>query len=144
MSLDIRLSRSEKAEVVARARSLGIKASAWGRAVMLDALDAGRGEVERLHRAAARRPDPERAELAAQLRGIGVALHQEQRRRNGGYRQLVAVYRALEKHDALDDELRAALLDAARSLGERQPALLSQAIEKVDAVRELLGDGTQL
>lgn len=52
--LDVRLSRSERAEVSQRAHSLGVKPSAWARAVMRDALDSRRNEVQRVERMTAR------------------------------------------------------------------------------------------
>ncbi len=52
--LDVRLSRGERAEVSQRAHSLGVKPSAWARAVMRDALDSRRNEVQRVERMAAR------------------------------------------------------------------------------------------
>ena len=52
--LDVRLSRGERAEVSQGAHSLGVKPSAWARAVMRDALDSRRNEVQRVERMAAR------------------------------------------------------------------------------------------
>ncbi|MGL4831654.1 MAG: hypothetical protein ACRCWS_03605 [Propionibacteriaceae bacterium] len=52
--LDVRLSRSKHGEVAQRASALGVKPSAWARAVMRDALDSRRSEVQSIERMAAR------------------------------------------------------------------------------------------
>lgn len=52
--LDVRLSRSEHGEISQRARALGVKPSAWARAVLRDALDSRRSEIQRIERMAAR------------------------------------------------------------------------------------------
>lgn len=144
-SLDVRLSRSEKASVAARARGLGVKPSRWARAVIRDALNVGRADVEALHREAAQQPDPERAEAIAQLRGVGVALNQEQRRRNAGFKTLDVVYAKLKSNGQLDEAMSEKLLIAAEALSdERHAELLTESIGKVDAMRAAFGDGTLL
>ncbi|SED66612.1 hypothetical protein SAMN04488550_2924 [Gordonia malaquae] len=144
-SLDVRLRRSEKLEVAARARSLGVKSSGWARAVIRDALDVGRADVAALHREAARQPDPERAGVVTQLRGVGVALNQEQRRRNHGFKVLDAVYERLKGSGQLDEELREKLFAAATALADETHAeLIAEAIEKVDTMRVTFGDETRL
>ncbi|MEZ2189417.1 hypothetical protein [Corynebacterium sp. CCM 9204] len=52
--LDVRLSRSEHGEVTQRASALGVKPSAWARAVMRDALDSRRSGVQNIERMVAR------------------------------------------------------------------------------------------
>lgn len=105
-SLDVRLTVAERAAVHDRAQSLGVKPSAWARAVMLDALDSRRNEVGRMHQAAQARPDPELARAVEQLRRIGVNLNQ-----------------ALRSHSAIDEELlvkvQASVDDVRASLGDR-------------------------
>ena len=73
---------AEAAAVRTRAAALGVKPSAWVRAVVLDALDSRRDEVGRLHRVAARKPDPQVAAAVEQVRRVGVLLNQELRHRN--------------------------------------------------------------
>jgi len=76
VSLDVRLTVVEREAVRDRARVLGVKPSAWGRAVMLDALDTRRGQEARMHQAALAAPQPERARAVEQLRRVGVNLNQ--------------------------------------------------------------------
>ncbi|WP_460467395.1 hypothetical protein [Calidifontibacter terrae] len=74
--LDVRVSRAERDAVRRRAKSLGVKPSAWARAVLRDALDDRRDEVARIERAAAR-PRPSTASVAEvdQLRRLGITLN---------------------------------------------------------------------
>lgn len=78
VSLDVRFTVLERAAIRDRARALGVKPSAWGRAVMLDALDSRRGEVEKLASVAVP-PQPELARAVEQLRRVGVNLNQTRR-----------------------------------------------------------------
>ena len=118
--LDVRLTPAEHDAIKRRAHALGVTPSGWARAVLRDALDARRGEVEALERRAASRPRPHPilADAVTQTRRVGVTL-------NGLLRE---VYRA-------------------RRLGE-QPAvvvdddLLQEAIATTTAVRAALGDRT--
>lgn len=74
--LDVRISRVEHDAVRRRAKSLGVKPSAWARAVLRDALDDRRDEVARIARAAARpRPDAATAAEVEQLRRLGITLN---------------------------------------------------------------------
>lgn len=74
--LDVRVSRAERDAVRHRARVLGVKPSAWARAVLRDALDGRRDEVARIERAAARpRPDTATAAEVEQLRRLGITLN---------------------------------------------------------------------
>lgn len=76
VSLDIRLGIRERQAIRDRARVLGVKPSAWGRAVMLDALDARRDHVARLHKLASVTPQPDVVAAIEQLRRVGVNLNQ--------------------------------------------------------------------
>lgn len=76
VSLDVRLTVTEREAIQNRARVLGVKPSAWGRAVMLDALDARRGQEARMHEAALATPQPALATAIEQLRRVGVNLNQ--------------------------------------------------------------------
>lgn len=109
-----RYAAAEVAAVRTRSDALGVKPSRWIRAVVLDALDSRRDEVARLHRVAAKQPDPQVAEAINQVRRVGVLLNQELRHRNK------------EKlTDALSDEL------------------LEDALFVVDDLRIALGDRTR-
>jgi hypothetical protein len=79
VSLDVRLTVADREAIRNRAHALGVKPSAWGRAVMLDALDARRGQEARMHEAALATPQPERARAIEQLRRVGVNLNQSLR-----------------------------------------------------------------
>ena len=78
--LDVRLSRAEHDAVRRRAKALGVTPSAWARAVLRDALDDRRHEVEALAaQAVVPRPRPELARAVEQLRRVGVNLNQTRR-----------------------------------------------------------------
>lgn len=78
--LDVRVSRTEHEAARRRARALGVKPSAWARAVLRDALDERRQEVEVLVAAATvPRPHPELARAVEQVRRVGVNLNQTRR-----------------------------------------------------------------
>lgn len=104
--LDVALTKGDRAAIDRRARRLGVKPSAWGRGALLDALDARRGEIERMHAVAVDAPVPELARAVDQLRRVGVNLNQ-----------------ALRRGDVVDDELLGTVLDAVTevraSLGDR-------------------------
>ena len=109
VSLDVRLTTAEREAIRARALVLGAKPSAWGRAVMLDALDA-RGTREVAMRQTAREmSNPELAGAVEQLRRVGINLNQVLRR---GQTVDVALLRAV--FDAVT-EIRAALGDRTAS-----------------------------
>ncbi|MCH6472099.1 plasmid mobilization protein [Sinomonas terrae] len=112
VSLDVRLTETEREAIRRRAQVLGVKPSAWVRGVVLDALDARRDEVSRMHLAAPASPQPELATAVEQLRRVGRNLNQALRAVNGG------------DLSGLDD------------------GLLRQVRAAVDAVRASLGDRT--
>lgn len=75
--LDVRMTRREHDAIKRRATVLGVKASTWARAVLRDALDERRHEVEALAaHAAVPRPAPELARAVGQVRRVGVNLNQ--------------------------------------------------------------------
>ena len=75
--LDVRVTRGEHDAIKRRATVLGVKPSTWARAVLRDALDERRHEVEALAaHAAVSRPAPELARAVEQVRRIGVNLNQ--------------------------------------------------------------------
>lgn len=75
--IDVRVTRDELDAIKRRARVLGVKPSQWSRAVLRDALDSRRHEVEALAaQAAVPRPSPELARAVEQLRRVGVNLNQ--------------------------------------------------------------------
>lgn len=84
VSLDVRLTETEREAIRRRAQVLGVKPSAWVRGVVLDALDARRDEVSRMHLAALASPQPELATAVEQLRRVGRNLNQALRAVNGG------------------------------------------------------------
>ncbi|WP_430537456.1 plasmid mobilization protein [Actinomyces naeslundii] len=103
----VRVSLSELDAVRRRARGLGVKPSAWARAVLRDALDTRRHEVRDLAaHAVAPRPAPEVSEAVEQLRRVGVNLNQ-----------------VLRRGDVVDADLLCELRDAVStlrgSLGDR-------------------------
>lgn len=89
VSIDIRLTHSERSAIRARAQVLGVKPSAWGRAVMLDALDKRRSQVEGMLAAASSAPAPEAAAAVEQLRRIGINLNQALRSGKSADEQLL-------------------------------------------------------
>lgn len=120
--LDVRLSRSEHTEVSQRARSLGVKPSAWVRAVVRDALDSRRSEVLSIERMAAlprrdRQIDGAKVET---LRRIGATFE--------GLRRDIARARK-------DGESINVVVDDAR---------LDEACAVMVGLRADLGDGTRL
>lgn len=75
--LDVRVTRGERDAIKRRATVLGVKPSTWARAVLRDALDSRRHEVEALAaQAAMPRPAPELARAVEQVRRVGVNLNQ--------------------------------------------------------------------
>lgn len=105
VSLDVRLSETEREAIRARARALGAKPSAWGRSVMLDALDARGTREAEICRTARETPNPELAGAIEQLRRVGINLNQVLRK---GQTVDAVLLRAVL--DALT-EIRAALGD---------------------------------
>ena len=78
--LDVRVTRGEHDAIKRRATVLGVKPSTWARAVLRDALDERRHEVEALAaHAAVPRPAPELAREVEQVRRVGVNLNQVMR-----------------------------------------------------------------
>lgn len=74
--LDVRVTRAQFDAARRRAGALGVKPSAWARAVLLDELDDRRAEVALLERAAARpRPTAASAAEVEQLRRLGITLN---------------------------------------------------------------------
>ncbi|WP_425454349.1 plasmid mobilization protein [Luteococcus japonicus] len=108
VSLDVRLTVADRNAIRHRARVLGVKPSAWGRAVMLDALDSRSSKVERLESSAGEKEaaPPSLVRAVEQLRRVGVNLNQ-----------------ALRKGAAVDDgllhEVMAAVDEVRASLGDR-------------------------
>ena len=77
---DVRVTRGEHDAIKRRATVLGVKPSTWARAVLRDALDERRHEVEALAaHAAVPRPAPELARAVEQVRRVGVNLNQVMR-----------------------------------------------------------------
>ena len=75
--LDVRVTRGEHDAIKRRATVLGVRPSTWARAVLRDALDQRRHEVEVLAaNAATPRPAPELARAVEQVRRVGVNLNQ--------------------------------------------------------------------
>ena len=120
--LDVRLSRGERAEVSQRAHSLGVKPSAWARAVMRDALDSRRNEVQRVERMAARPRRGRQVDGAKveTLRRIGTTFE--------GLRRDIARARK-------DGESISVVVD---------DVLLDEACSVMTELRSSLGDGTRL
>lgn len=80
VSLDVRLSKTEREAIRDRARALGAKPSAWARAVMLDALDQRHALEAAMQQNAGETPNPEFAGAVEQLRRVGVNLNQALRK----------------------------------------------------------------
>lgn len=75
--LDVRVTRGEHDAIKRRATVLGVRPSTWARAVLRDALDQRRHEVEILAaHATVPRPAPELARAVEQVRRVGVNLNQ--------------------------------------------------------------------
>jgi hypothetical protein len=81
LSLPRRHSRTSNETTRERRR---VSLDAWARGVVLDALDARRDEVSRMHLAALASPQPELATAVEQLRRVGRNLNQALRAVNGG------------------------------------------------------------
>lgn len=80
VSLDVRLTETEREAIRLRARVLGVKPSTWARGALLDSLDSRRESVAQMELNAASAPDPGLAQAVEQLRRIGVNLNQTLRR----------------------------------------------------------------
>lgn len=120
--LDVRLSCSERAEISQRAHALGVKPSAWARAVLRDALDSRRSEVQRVERMAARSRRDRQVDGAKveTLRRIGTTFE--------GLRRDVARARK-------DGESISVVVD---------DGLLEEACSVMTELRSELGDGTRV
>lgn len=111
VSLDVRLTETEREAIRLRAHVLGVNPSTWVRGVVLDALDARRDEISRMHLAAQGSPQPALGAAVEQLRKVGQNLNQ--------------ALRAIHSGDvlAVDDDLlrrvRVAVDDVRASLGDR-------------------------
>ena len=119
--LDVRLSCSEHGEVSQRARALGVKPSAWVRAVVRDALDSRRSEVHSIERMAARARRDRQVDGAKveTLRRIGATFEGLRRdvaraRKDGGSITVVVDDALLDEACAVMAELRADLGDGTR------------------------------
>jgi hypothetical protein len=114
VSLDVRLTETEREAIRLRAHVLGVKPSAWVRGVVLDALDARRDEVSRMHLAAQGSPQPELATAVEQLRRVGQNLNQVLRAAHSG--DVLAVDGDLLREVQVSvDEVRASLGDRTAS-----------------------------
>ncbi|MBL3690894.1 hypothetical protein D3226_13175 [Leucobacter chromiireducens subsp. chromiireducens] len=71
----MRLTTAEREAIRDRARALGVKPSAWARAVMLDALDQRHALEAAMQQTARETPNPELAGVVEQLRRVGVNLN---------------------------------------------------------------------
>ncbi|SKB73465.1 hypothetical protein SAMN05660473_02133 [Arthrobacter sp. 49Tsu3.1M3] len=114
VSLDVRLTETEREAIRLRAHVLGVKPSAWVRGVVLDALDARRDEVSRMHLAAQGSPQPELVTAVEQLRRVGQNLNQALRAVHSG--DAPAVDEGLLREVQVSvDEVRASLGDRTAS-----------------------------
>lgn len=78
--VDVRVTGAEHEALARRARALGVKPSAYVRAIVRDALDDRRSEVAAIEAAASTpRPHPELARAVEQVRRVGVLLNQTKR-----------------------------------------------------------------
>ena len=111
VSLDVRLTETEREAIRLRAHTLGVKPSAWVRGVVLDALDARRDEISRMHLAAQGSPQPELGTAVEQLRKVGQNLNQALRAIHSGHISGV--------DDDLLRRVRVAVDDVRASLGDR-------------------------
>lgn len=111
VALDVRLTVADRDAIRRRARVLGVKPSAWARAVMLDALDARSAKVESLETCAGEKAAAPHtlAPAVDQLRRVGVNLNQELRKGN------VVTDGLLREVLAAVNEVRASLGDRARA-----------------------------
>ncbi|MDH3010663.1 hypothetical protein [Gordonia alkanivorans] len=143
--MTVRFSAPERAAIDARGAALGVKPGAWLRALARDGLDARRDEVERLHRAAVRRPDPARAALVEQLRRAGSVLWRERRRDELAVKVLNETRDLLRDGGQLDNKRAAALDDALAVLADPgREKDLAPLIAAVAALRADAGDRTRL
>ena len=111
----------------------------------LHGLDARRDEVEKFHRAAARRPDPVRAALVEQLRRAGSVLWRERRRDELAVKLLTEVRDLFRDGGQLDEKRAAALDDALAVLADPDRGkVLAPVITAVEALRADAGDRTRL
>ena len=141
----VRFSASERAAIDARGAALGVKPGAWLRALARDGLDARRDEVERFHRAAARRPDPVRAALVEQLRRAGSVLWRERRRDELAVKLITEIRDLFRDGGQLDEKRAAALDDALAVLADPDRGkVLAPVITAVEALRADAGDRTRL
>lgn len=98
--LDVRVTRDERDAIKRRASVLGVKPSTWARAVLRDALDVRRHEVEALAaQAAVPRPSPEFVRAVEQVRRVGVNLNQ-----------------VVRSGSAVDEDILRDVLDAVREV----------------------------
>jgi hypothetical protein len=111
VSLDVRLTETEREAIRLRAHVLGVKPSAWVRGVVLDALDERRDEVSRMHLAAQGSPQPELVTAVEQLRRVGQNLNQVLRAVHSG--DVPGVDEALLRR------VRVAVDEVRTSLGDR-------------------------
>lgn len=106
VSIDVRMTKSEREAIRRRARRLGVKPSKWARTVMLDALDSRRDGLSQMEAAVSSTPSPEMGQAVEQVRRVGINLNQ-----------------ALRRGGAVDDELLREVMvtvDAVRAqLGDR-------------------------
>ncbi|MGC4933049.1 hypothetical protein ACLQ3C_05145 [Gordonia sp. DT30] len=143
--MTVRFSAPERAAIDARGAALGVKPGAWLRALARDGLDARRDEVERLHRAAARRPDPARAALVEQLRRAGSVLWRERRRDELAVKLLTEIRDLLLDGGQLDETRAVALDEAMEVLTDPDRAkVLAPMITAVEALRADAGDRIRL
>lgn len=141
----VRFSAPERAAIDARGAALGVKPGVWLRALARDGLDSRRDEVERLHRAAARRPDPARAALVEQLRRAGSVLWRERRRDELAVKLLTEIRDLFRDGGQLDEKRAAALDDALAVLADPdRDEALAPVITAVEALRADAGDRTRL
>jgi hypothetical protein len=114
VSLDVRLTETEREAIRLRAHVLGVKPSAWVRGVVLDALDARRDEVSRMHLAAQGSPQPDLGTAVERLRRVGQNLNQALRAIHSG--DVSAVDEGLLREVQVSvDEVRASLGDRTAS-----------------------------
>lgn len=131
----VRITAADKAAMDARSRVLGVSPSAWHRAVIRDALDARRAEVEVIEQAAvASTPDPVVSAAVEQLRRVGVNLNQAVRGRRAAERALADAVQSGQ----ITKKVARALMDTSISEDVVLPV-----VERVDDLRTALGDRTR-